>query len=43
MVDKIKSINNYYLILEYCNGGNLAQYIDLVGKVNENVASMITK
>lgn len=43
MIDKRKSENHYYLILEYCNGGCLASYIELVRGVNEEVARQITK
>jgi serine/threonine protein kinase len=39
----MKSKNSYYLVLEYCNGGDLASYIDLVGKVNEETARIIVK
>ena len=27
MLDRMKSKNSYYLILEYCNGGDLASFV----------------
>ena len=27
MIDRMKSKNSYYLVLEYCNGGDLASFI----------------
>lgn len=28
MTEKLRSENHYYLILEYCNGGNMADYLE---------------
>ena len=30
LIDRMKSDNHYYLVLEYCNGGNLSSYLELV-------------
>ena len=27
-IDVIKSVHNYYLVLEYCDGGDLAEYVE---------------
>ena len=43
MVDRMKSKNHYYLVLEYCNGGDLASYIELVKKVSEEEGRLIIK
>lgn len=43
MIDKRKSQNHYYLILEYCNAGSLASFIELKGGVEEEIARQITK
>jgi serine/threonine-protein kinase ULK/ATG1 len=43
MVDKRKSQNHYYLILEFCNAGSLASFLDNAGGVNEEIARQITK
>ncbi len=43
MVDRMKSKNHYYLILEYCNGGDLASYIEQVKKVSEDEGRLIIK
>ncbi len=38
LVDRMKSKNSYYLILEYCNGGDLASYVASRGKLLESEA-----
>jgi serine/threonine protein kinase len=38
MVDRMKSKNSYYLILEYCNGGDLASFVSAQGKLSEEEA-----
>ena len=43
MIDKRKSQNHYYLVLEYCNGGCLSSFVEQGGCVNEEVARQITK
>jgi len=37
----IRSINNIYLVLEYCNEGTLRDYLKKKGKVNEKEAKQI--
>ncbi len=41
MIDRMKSDNHYYLVLDFCNGGDLSQYLRLVKHVDENVARII--
>ncbi len=41
LVDRMKSKSNYYLFLEYCNGGDLASFVSAVGKVKEREARTI--
>ena len=41
MVDKMKSKSSYYLVLEYCNGGDLASFIKAVGRVKEDEARTV--
>ena len=41
MVDRLKSKKSYYLVLEYCNGGDLSSFIELVGKLSEDDARKI--
>jgi len=43
MLDKLKSDNNYYIVLNYCNGGNLSTYINLVKRVPEEVGRLMIK
>jgi serine/threonine protein kinase len=38
LLDVQKTENNFYLILEYCKGGDLASFIKKNGKVSEEVA-----
>jgi len=35
LIDRMKSKNSYYLILEYCNGGDLASLIAERGRLEE--------
>lgn len=35
MVDKMKSKSSYYLVLDYCNGGDLQSFINHIGRVQE--------
>ena len=37
--DVLKTKNNVYLIMEYCAGGDLENYVRLKGKVEESIAS----
>lgn len=41
MVDRLKSNSNYYLVLDYCNGGDLASYLKLKIALKEEVARLI--
>jgi serine/threonine protein kinase len=41
MVDRMKSKSSYYLVLEYCNGGDLASFVSLQGKLSENISRQI--
>lgn len=41
MVDRMKSKSSYYLVLEYCNGGDLSSFVSAVGKLSENVSRLI--
>ena len=43
LYDRMKSDNNFYLVLDYCNGGDLNDYIKLVGAIPEAVARLIVK
>jgi Serine/threonine protein kinase len=36
--DVLKTQNNIYLIMEYCEGGDLENYVKVHGKVEENIA-----
>jgi serine/threonine-protein kinase ULK/ATG1 len=38
MIDRMKSKNSYYLILEYCNGGDLSSFVAAQGKLSEEEA-----
>ena len=38
MIDRMKSKNSYYLILEYCNGGDLSSFVNSQGKLSEEEA-----
>ena len=38
--DVLKTQNNIYLIMEYCEGGDLENYVKVHGKVEENIAKM---
>jgi serine/threonine protein kinase len=40
-IDVMKTKSNFYIILEYCEGGNLAEYIARHGKLNESEAVKI--
>ena len=40
LLDVQKTENNFYLILEYCKGGDLSTYIKKNGKVSEQVAQI---
>ena len=37
----MKSKSSYYLVLEYCNGGDLASFIKTVGRVKEDEARTV--
>jgi serine/threonine protein kinase len=39
----MRTDNNYYLVLEYCNGGDLQSYLKHIGKANEDVAREIVR
>ena len=41
MIDRMKSKNSYYLVLEYNNGGDLATLIGLKKKLNEEDARLV--
>lgn len=41
MADRMKSKNSYYLILDYCNGGDLASFLSLQDKLTEKEAKEI--
>lgn len=41
MLDRMKSKSSYYLILEYCNGGDLNSFIQLYGKIPEDISRAI--
>lgn len=41
MLDRMKSKSSFYLVLEYCNGGDLASFVGLVGKLPEDIARSI--
>ena len=41
--DRMKSDSNFYIVLDYCNGGDLSDYIKLVGNVPEPAAKAIIK
>lgn len=38
LIDRMKSKNSYYLILEYCNGGDLASIVAERGRLRETEA-----
>lgn len=38
----MRSVNSYYLVLEYCNGGDLAAMRDIRVKFNEEETRLIT-
>jgi serine/threonine-protein kinase ULK/ATG1 len=42
-IDKLMSLNNYYLILEYCNGGDLARLMDIRKKLDYKFIRVILK
>lgn len=43
-IETLMTQNNIYIFFEYCNGGNLKQFINLYrGKMNEKVAKVILK
>ena len=37
----MRSNNHYYLILDYCNGGDLQSYIEKVSRVSEEIGRRI--
>lgn len=39
----MKSDNHYYLVLEFCNGGNLSAYLELIKRIPENVSRVMIK
>jgi serine/threonine protein kinase len=39
--DLQKTENNFYLVMEYCNGGDLENLKEIRGKFKENEARMI--
>jgi len=39
----MKSKSSYYLVLEYCNGGDLGSLVGLQGKLSEEVSRKIIK
>ena len=41
MIDRMKSKNSYYLILEYCNGGDLSSFVGAQGKLSEEEARQV--
>lgn len=41
MLDKMRSKSSFYLVLEYCNAGDLASFVNLVGKIPEDVSRLI--
>jgi len=41
MADRMKSKNSYYLILDYCNAGDLATYMSVHDKIAESEAREI--
>ena len=41
IIDKFKSKKYFYIVLEYCNGGTLEQYISSQGILLEDEASYI--
>ena len=43
MVDRMKSENHYYLVLDYCNGSDLESYLKIIQSVSEDVARLIVK
>ena len=42
-LDVMESTNTYYIIQQYCNGGELRAYMDKVGKVPEKTAVGLLK
>lgn len=38
LYDVLKTQNNIYLIMEYCPGGDLENYVKIKGKVDEPIA-----
>lgn len=43
MIDRMRSKNSYYLILEYCNGGDLNSFMMLKGKLSEEEGRLVIK
>ena len=41
MLDRMKSKSSYYLVLDYCNGGDLATFVANVGKLSEDISRLI--
>ena len=41
MMDKMKSKTSYYLVLEYCNGGDLASFSNIFGRIPEDISRQI--
>jgi serine/threonine protein kinase len=41
MLDRMKSKNSYYLVLEYCNAGDLASFVDSKCRLTEEEGRQI--
>ena len=41
MVDKVKTAKHIYLFFEYCNGGDLDNFIELREKITESQCQII--
>jgi len=43
MVDKMRSLNYYYIVLDYCNGGDLHTFLSIQTRINEEAVRLIAK
>lgn len=40
LFEYMETINNYYMIIQYCNGGDLDQFIKSIGYLKESDAKI---
>lgn len=42
-IDMLKTVNNFYFVYEFCNGGTLAKMLTIEGRINEKKAMIYLK